>query len=81
VKRGTFRLIPLDWHIQPSSSHSPRQAGRGFASVLMSLIRHAGGDAASDSTLGAVRRNDCGEGDSLLARPLGNETRWERVTG
>jgi len=63
------------------AAHSVRQAGRGFASLLMSLIQHVGADAASDSTLGAIRRNECGTGDSLLARPSGNETRRERVTG
>ena len=31
--------------------------------------------------MGAIRRNGFGTGDSLLARPSGNETRRERVTG
>jgi len=47
----------------------------------VSLIQYVGADATSDSTLGSVRRNDYGKGDSLLARPPGNETRWKRVTG
>ena len=54
------------------AAHSVRQAGRGFASVLTSLIQHAGADAASDSTLGAIWRNDCGTDDSLLVRPSGS---------
>src|ERR1700730_12900749 len=62
------------------AADSARQAGRGFASVLLSLIQHAGGDAASDSALGAIRRNGFGTGGSLLARPAGNETE-ERATG
>jgi predicted PurR-regulated permease PerM len=41
------------------------------ASVLMSRIQHAGADAASYSTLGAIRRNGFGTDDSLLARPSG----------
>ena len=45
-----------------------RQTYRGFASVLMSLIQHVGADAASDATLGALWRNDCGADDPLLAR-------------
>jgi hypothetical protein len=55
-----------------------RQAGRGFASVPVSRIQHAGADAASDSTLGAIRRNSFGTRDSLLARPSGIETERAR---
>src|ERR1019366_6191146 len=53
------------------TAHSIHQAGRGFASVLMSLVQHAGADAASDSALGALRRNGSGTGYSLLARRSG----------
>ena len=53
------------------AAHSIHQAGRGFASVLMSLVQHAGADAASDSTLDALRRNGFGKGNSLLAPPSG----------
>jgi predicted PurR-regulated permease PerM len=34
---------------------------------LMSLVQHAGANAASNSTLGALRRNSFGTGTSLLA--------------
>ena len=68
-------LLPLAWGCDGvaagCAAHSVRQAGRGFASVLTSLIQHAGADAASDSTLGAIRRNGFGTGDPLLAQPSG----------
>ena len=51
------------------TAHSIHQTGRGFASVLMSLVEYAGADAASDSPLGALWRNGFGTGDSLLALP------------
>ena len=62
-------------------AYSARQDGRGFASIPMSFIQHAGPDPAPDSPLGAIRRNDCGTDDFLLARRSGNETWRERVTG
>jgi AI-2E family transporter len=49
------------------AAHSIHQAGRGFAPVLMSIVQHAGADTASDSTLGALRRNGFGTGNSLPA--------------
>jgi hypothetical protein len=53
------------------TAHSIHQAGRGFASVLMSLVQHAGADATSDSALGALQRNGFGTSNSLLAPPRG----------
>jgi len=50
------------------AAHGIRQAYRGFASILMSLLRHAVTRASSDSTLGAIRRNGFGTGNSLLAQ-------------
>ena len=54
--------------------HRIHQAGRGFASVLMPLVQHAGADAASDSTLGALRRDGFGTGDPLPAPPSGKSS-------
>ena len=48
---------------------------------LRSLIQYAGANAASDSTLGAIWRNDCKTGDALLGRPSENETLRERLAG
>jgi predicted PurR-regulated permease PerM len=56
------------------TAHSVREAGRGFASVLVSPVQHAGADAASDSALGALRRNGFGTGNSLLASPSGKSS-------
>src|ERR1019366_1101982 len=53
------------------TAHSLHQAGRGFASVLMSLVEHAGADATSDSALGSLRRNGFGTDNPLLAPPRG----------
>jgi predicted PurR-regulated permease PerM len=53
------------------TAHRIHQASRGFASVLMSLVEHAGADAASDSALGALQRNGFGAGNSLLAPSRG----------
>ena len=41
---------------------------------LMSLVQHAGADAASDPTLGALWRNGFRTGDSLLAPPSGKSS-------
>jgi hypothetical protein len=49
------------------TAHSIHQAGRGFASILMSLVQHAGAHSASGSTLGALRRNGLGTGYSIPA--------------
>jgi hypothetical protein len=56
------------------AAHGIHQAGRGFASLLMSLVQHAGADAASDSALGTLRRNGFGTGNSLLAAPSGKSS-------
>jgi hypothetical protein len=53
------------------TAHRIHQASRGFASVLMSLVEHAGADATSDSALGALQRNGFGTGNSLLAPSRG----------
>jgi hypothetical protein len=53
------------------AAHSIHQAGRGFASVLMSLVQHAGAYATSDSALGALQRNGFGTSNPLLAPPRG----------
>jgi hypothetical protein len=37
--------------------------------------------APRPATLGAIRRNGLGPGDSLLARPPGSQTRRKRFTG
>jgi len=74
-------VVGCDGPAAGCAAHSARQASCGSASVLMSFIQHAGADAASDATLGAIWRNDCGTDDSLFARPPGNETRREHVTG
>jgi hypothetical protein len=63
-----------------TSARGKCQDGREFASVVMSFIQRAGADPASDSTLSATWRNDCGAGDSLPGRSFGNETRRQRVT-
>jgi hypothetical protein len=63
-----LHLLALDPVVETTADKNRiHQAGRGFASVLMPLVQHAGADAASDSTLGALRRNGFRTGDSLLA--------------
>jgi len=62
-------VMGCDELVAGCAAHSIRQTGRGFTSLLMSRIQHAGADAASDSTLGAIRRNGFRTGDSLLAPP------------
>ena len=64
-------VVGCDGLTASCAAHSIHQAGRGFTSVHVSLVQHAGTNAASDSTLGALRRNGFGTGDSLLAPPSG----------
>jgi hypothetical protein len=45
-----------------------------FASFLMSLVRYAGADTASDSTLGTRWRNGFETGNSLLAVQSGKSS-------
>jgi hypothetical protein len=45
------------------------QARCGLASILRSLLEHAGTGASPNSTLGAIQRNRLGSGDSLFAWP------------
>jgi predicted PurR-regulated permease PerM len=53
------------------TAHSIHQGRRGFASVLTSLVEHAGADATADSALGALQRNGFGTGNPLLAPSSG----------
>ena len=55
------------------AAYSIHQAGRGFTSVHVSLVQHAGANAASDSALGEIRRNGFGTDDSLLPRPYAKD--------
>ena len=63
------------------TAHRIHQAGRGFASVLMSLVEHAGADATSDSALGSLRRNGFGTDNPLLAPPSGKSSRGAPTLG
>ena len=74
-------VMGCDGFVAGCSAHSLRQVGRGFASVLISSFQLAGVEAASDSPLGAIRRNGFGAGDSLFPRPSGSETLMELMTG
>jgi hypothetical protein len=47
-------VVGCDGFAARCAAHSIHHAGRRFASVLMSLVQHAGADASSDSTLGAL---------------------------
>ena len=73
-------VVGCDGLAAGSAAHSVRQAGRGYASLFMSPVQRAGADPAPDSTLGAIRRNGFGKGNSVFAPPSGNETWRERVT-
>ena len=63
------------------AAHSIHQTGRGFASVFMSPVQHAGADATSDSALGALQRNGFGAGDSLLTPPRRKSFNWTPTLG
>lgn len=62
-------VVGCDWLATRCTTHSIDQADCRFAPVLVSLLQHAGSNAASGPTQGTIRRNSFGTGNSFLAPP------------
>jgi len=74
VSSAGLVIMERDCIIQNQIDNRPaasKKLGADLHPPLMPPVQHASADAASDSTLGALRRNGFGTGDSLLAPPSG----------